>query len=610
MLCARPGGGMVEHAGGLLTVLLLETFYMQPTKRSKEFRKDMLLPIVWKRLRLRYYEILALALIALAVVSRLILIANSWPATTSEEGTFGLEALHIAYRGELPIFMYGQNYMGVLEAYLGAILYHLFGVSLFTLRLGMIIFFAFFLLCMYYLTKLLYSPQMALITLAVLSVGSQGVLLPEMMVLGGTAETLLFGALLLLLATWLSLHAGEEALPRKKWHRLAGFAAWGCCAGLGLWSHLLVAPFILVSGILLLIFCQRELRRVPALFLLAGLVIGLFPLIAYNVTAAPGHDSIHTFLQIYTIGMPSASALDPYFAEKQLSGTFLFSLPVATGLNTPCDVRSMPFFTATPTPIGCTLIQGGWSLGYLILLTVATAMAVRGLGKVRKLHRSNMLDWPAEDRRIAVMYVAQLMLLLSAAITLFLFAHSPNSASRPWSTRYLVGLLVATPALLWPLWNGITSHISTVTSQLRCKPFIALFRYSILLLLVLFFATEMWYTTTEIPSIDAMNAQDKALTFQLIHLGFTRIYSGYWQCDRFIFLTQEKIICSVLNEDMSSGLTRYAPYTAIVHADPEAIYVFPQNSPYEKNFEQKMGHSNEKFQKIVLDGYVVYRPEH
>lgn len=563
--------------------------------------------IIWKHVRLRRYELLALALITIAIVLRLILIANSWPQTSSEEGTTGLEAMHIAYRGEFPIFMYGLDYLGVLEAYLGAILFHLFGASLFSLRLGMIIFFALFLLCMYYLTKLLYSPQMALVTLAVLSLGSRWVLVTELIVVGGTVETLLFGALLLLLATWLSLSSGQEVPLRKKWQRLFGFAAWGCCAGLGLWSHVLIAPFVLVSGVLLLLFCHREVRSWAPLALLLGLVIGLFPLIAYNVTALPGRDSLSIFLKLYNNGSPITP--DPYFIQKQLSGTFLSALPVATGMDTLCDVRDMPFFGASPPPIGCTLLQGGWSLGYLLLLTIATYMAVRGVWKLRKLHATNMRNWPAEDRQLIIRYVAQLMLLLSAAITIFLFAHSPNSASRPWSTRYLIGLLVATPAVLWPLWNGISTRISTFSGTLRFNHFKTLFRYSILLLLILLFAAEMLLITTEIPSIEASNAQDKAITSNLLHLGVNHIYSGYWECDRFIFLTQEKIICGVVNEDMSAGFTRYTPYYTIVHSDPKASYVFHQNSIYEKNFEKKIAQSNKQFQKLVLDGYVVYRPE-
>ena len=219
--------------------------------------KDLSLPILWKRFSASRYTIVALLLISFAFAIRLILIAHGWPATTSEEGTFGLEAMHIAYRGEFPIFMYGQNYMGTLEAYFGAIFFHLFGVSLFSLRLGMLTLFTLFLFSLYALTMLLYSPPMALLTLVVLSVGAPGVLVPEMMVLGGTTETLLFGTLLLLLATRLSLTSGQHLSTRRRWLRMAGFAAWGCCTGLGLWSHLLVAPFVLVSGLLLLIFCHK-----------------------------------------------------------------------------------------------------------------------------------------------------------------------------------------------------------------------------------------------------------------------------------------------------------------------------------------------------------------
>ncbi len=571
--------------------------------------RNNFLYVYWKRLRLGRFEILALIVITFAIVLRLILLANSWPGFSSEEGTFGLEAMHIAYRGEFPIFMYGQNYMGVLESYLGANLFHLFGVSIFSLRLGMLIFFAFFLISIYCLTKLLYSPQMALITLVVLSVGSSAILLPEMMVLGGAVETLLFGTLLMLLATWLSLSSGQEISDRKKWQRIAGFAAWGCCAGLGIWSHVLVAPFVLVSGLLLLLFCRREARTWASLALLAGLIIGLLPLIKYNLTASPGHDSYSTLLMAYNTGKPYGVPTATHLLRRQLSGTFLYSLPYATGLNTPCTAAEMPYFSATSTPVGCILVQGGWSLGYLALLTIAACMAIWGWWKLRKLHPTKMINWPTEDRHMAILYVAQFMLLLSAAITLFLYAHSPNAGYRPWSTRYLVGLYIATPALLWPLCNGISSGITTFSDKKRHIHLTILFRCAIPVLLVLLFATEMLSTTTQIPLNKTSDAQDKAITQYLISTKATHIYSGYWECDRFIFMTQEKIICAVVSEDMSAGLTRYGPYYTTVHADHGAAYVFHQNSLYERNFEEKIAQSNRKFQKIEVAGYVVYRPE-
>ncbi|HET8912328.1 MAG TPA: hypothetical protein VFN23_12730, partial [Ktedonobacteraceae bacterium] len=370
------------------------------------------------RLRLSRDAILALCIIALAFVVRLILIAHGWPNTTSEEGTFGLEAMHIAYRGEFPIFMYGQHYMGTLEAYFGALFFHIFGTSLFSLRLGMLTLFTLFLFCLYSLTKLLYSPRMALFTLLILSFGSQGILQPEMMVLGGTTETLLFGTLLLLLATRLALSSGQKHTPRDRWVRLVEFAAWGCCAGLGLWSHLLVAPFLLVSGLLLLLFCYKELLTLAPVALLLGLIIGSIPLILYNLKAPASQNSIATFLSIYNIGHPVVA--DPSFPLKQLSGTFLFSLPTATGMNTICDVRAMPFFSATPTPAICILTQGGWSLAYLLLMATAFCLTGWGLFTLSKFYKGRISNWSVEERPMAVIYAAQLMLLLSAVLTLFL----------------------------------------------------------------------------------------------------------------------------------------------------------------------------------------------
>ncbi len=192
---------------------------------------------ILQRFRVGPYEIAALAIIAFTIAVRILLIALGWPETDSDEGTMGLAAMHIAFRGEHPVFLYGQNYMGMIEAYVGAFLFRLFGVSLFNLRLGMILLFTLFLVSTYCLTSLLYSKKLALVTLALLSVGASNVLLPEMRAVGGAVETLIFGSILMLLASWLAFTAGEDALPRKRRRRLLAYVCWGLATGLGLWSH-------------------------------------------------------------------------------------------------------------------------------------------------------------------------------------------------------------------------------------------------------------------------------------------------------------------------------------------------------------------------------------
>ena len=57
--------------------------------------------------------------------------------------------------------------------------------------------------------------------------------------------------------------------------------------------------------------------------------------------------------------------------------------------------------------------------------------------------------------------------------------------------------------------------------------------------------------------------------------GETRVYSEFWTCYRLIFLSDERVVCSVLNPDLSQRPSRWAPYDALVAATPGAAYVFP-----------------------------------
>src|SRR5713101_4261775 len=115
-----------------------------------------MLPVV-KWVKIGPHGMYAVGIIALAILLRLVLTALGWPPTNSDESTMGLMALHIASLKDFPIFMYGQLYMGAFEAYLAAVLFHLFGTSLFTLRLAMMLLYTFFLVSMYLLTSLLYT---------------------------------------------------------------------------------------------------------------------------------------------------------------------------------------------------------------------------------------------------------------------------------------------------------------------------------------------------------------------------------------------------------------------------------------------------------------------
>src|SRR6266566_2527152 len=141
-----------------------------------------------KYLKIGLHEIIALVLIVGATILRLVFTSQGGPLTNSDEATIGVMALHIAYHGEHPIFFYGQNYMGAFEAYVAAIFFHLFGPSLFSLRLGLVLMFTGFLASTYFLTRWLYTKTWALVVLLILGLGSSYTLARELSAIGGYPE--------------------------------------------------------------------------------------------------------------------------------------------------------------------------------------------------------------------------------------------------------------------------------------------------------------------------------------------------------------------------------------------------------------------------------------
>lgn len=99
------------------------------------------------------------------------------------------------------------------------------------------------------------------VLLFLLAFGSDAMLNRESIAVGGVPETLLSGPLLMFLTIWLAHSRQPKKTVRFYLQRLIAYFCWGLVTGFGLWSHMLVAPFILMSGLLLLIFCWRELLR-------------------------------------------------------------------------------------------------------------------------------------------------------------------------------------------------------------------------------------------------------------------------------------------------------------------------------------------------------------
>lgn len=559
----------------------------------------------WKRWHIGPYEIAAFAIIICTVASRIVLIASNWPRSDSDEGTMGIEAMHIAFRGAHPVYFYGQNYMGVLEAYLGAFFMHLFGVSLFSLRLGMVFMLALFLIAFYFLARLLYTKGLAIVALILVGLGNDTLLERELKAVGGGVETLLFGTLALLLAAWLAFTAGQEQRQQKRWQRRLAYFGWGAAVGLGLWSHFLVAPFLLAGGLILLVFCWQEWRSWAIPCLLFGLIIGGIPLIYYNLTVPLSQNSLAVALSIVGGKDPGAGVVIGHVPFiKHIVGTFGYGLPLSTLFPSVCNLNVLPFYgKVVPTTLSCSVEQGGWSLIYLSLLLIGMAMAIVSLQQLIKNYSTRRETWTEEQRQAAAIHFGRLMLLFAGLLTILLYLASNLTAAKPWSVRYLIGLSIILPGIIWPLWHGLRSH-----SDVTWGRFISMvFRYSLLALFGVVLLVGTVITFSEIPSAEAAHTNDQNLIQALEQRGIDRFYSEYWTCYRLVFLSREQLICSVVQTNFElASVNRIPSYEPIVASDPKAAYVFPPDA-----FVKAADHDptiSKYYHRFTLYGYVVYVP--
>src|SRR5260370_6281463 len=92
--------------------------------------------------------------------------------------------------------------MGTIQASLGGPLIHLVGSSAFSVRLGTLLIFALYLVSMYFLVCLLYTPAYALFIIALLSIGSDRMMGIPLVANGGGCLNNPFRAPLFLFGNW------------------------------------------------------------------------------------------------------------------------------------------------------------------------------------------------------------------------------------------------------------------------------------------------------------------------------------------------------------------------------------------------------------------------
>ena len=219
-------------------------------------------------------------------------------------------------------------------------------------------------------------------------------------------------------------------------------------------------------------------------------------------------------------------------------------------------------------------------------------------------HAERLQAWTPEERREFLGYFAQMIQVGSPLLILIVYATTSAAGLDPWySARYLTSTLIALPAVLWPLWRA-----GATLKRKRLATSIKALSAALLLVIFLFFTLGWAQTLNLIPAAQDAKRQEAHLIQTLFNRGITHIYTDYWTCDRIAFESTERIICSVVDEQLQAGVNRYTPYTAIVNTDSHASWVFPVGSLQARAFEQNMQKSGETNPSFIQDGYVIFMP--
>jgi hypothetical protein len=203
--------------------------------------------------------------------------------------------------------------------------------------------------------------------------------------------------------------------------------------------------------------------------------------------------------------------------------------------------------------------------------------------------------------------IGRLALLDGAVLAIAVYATSSGPQGWPgFHARYLVGLLIVTPAILAPLWRNAACVINS--QKTRLERIAGNASRVVLAIIAIVFLIGTGMLLSEVPAAQTAYQRQTDLIAQLEHHGITHFYTDYWSCDQLVFLSDEHLICVVVDNNLQPSHNRDPRYIPPVQSGPHAAYVFPLHIAQLAVVEHKIALASDKYRHFVFDGYVVYQP--
>jgi hypothetical protein len=297
-------------------------------------------------------------------------------------------------------------------------------------------------------------------------------------------------------------------------------------------------------------------------------------------------------VNIYLMGGTGLNGGKSAGLGSQVTNTVTTSLAYVSGGSAvahPYARPAWPFgFTGSWHPPTDDAVATLWGVALIVLWAVGVAAGVRALRHRRR----------APEERSAEVY-GRLALLTAAGLTVVAFAAGSTPGVAPANNfRYIIGVLVATPAVLASLWS-LRSMAPRVGGPLRAAVL------GVVAITLALGTVQAYRDSARGPG----EADSRQLIDALRRAGVTHIYSGYLDCNRLTFISGEQIVCAVLFGDgvggLRPGFDRYPPYRAEVRADPRAAYVFRSRDSRNTALARSTCHWQKRWH---LAGYEVWEP--
>ncbi len=493
-----------------------------------------------------------LPVVLVALVLRVVVLASNSVSFHSDEAIVGLMARHINHGLPIPVFFYGQPYMGSLDPLLVSLAFRFSGETVFGIRLVQsILYLATVGTTLALAYRLFRDRVLAGIAGLLVAVPPVVMTLYTTISLGGYGETLLIGNLLLV--------TGYD-LRTSHWQSRWRWLALGALAGLGWWTNNLIVAYALPVGIILIAAWRRLPWKLVALAV-AAFIVCSGPWWIYNLS----HDWESVRFLLGGFSSPSGSLIG---SNEKLFGLLLLGLPAIVGVRYPWTMQ--PWL-------------GGWAIPVIIL--VALLLAPTALAAFRR---------PGPARFLWIM-VAGFSLL-------FVFSSFGVDATG----RYLLPLIVPVAILLameirrlsnrftWafvlPAIFVVVNLVGTVRAMQTVPPGL---------------------TPQFDPATDFPNTDDQAVIDFLEQHNGRLGYATYWVTYRLSFLSGESVILAPLLPYKASlayfDINRYPPYSEKVEqAATVPVYVTANLPQLDQAIAQRLDSKGITYSRQQIGTFTIF----